>query len=492
MSQGDLNYIFIKSGQFPNFTASITHKTESETLNLQVTKNIAEETYSDFTVSGGRDLSGISNAVYSISEDDSLTISTPFQNAADFSSSFTDRISDSGDSEKYKDTSEKIDFKAIILTDDAFVTDYISTPMIQANGHALVVAHNAGTAGQEMFASYSNVSDAYVAGAANGASISAGAIDISTLNNNKFFGTVIKSGVESGDFLGFTSSSESIVNYMAIVNDSGNDFRGITLSGKQTLKGVIIAADAATNTEGGDINISGSTAQDVIVKAGDGANGRYSGYAYKYYEKENSRYVPFYREDGYNFDNRTDKTSEGTVSQANSGDQRTVIASTSGYTGGEVCLNDAEGSINPLSARWLGLNLSTYSSQVSGTYGSQTVDRVRITIRIPTGYTHVLVKVGSLTADTSDQWYNILGKYADDKTIGSSGDVNSRIWIGKKRGDIDAISDDNLWMLKHLFVTIAFKADNDSYETDNNTNAAVTAENAQLYPKPTAARKSTN
>ena len=104
----------------------------------------------------------------------------------------------------------------------------------------------------------------------------------------------------------------------------------------------------------------------------------------------------------------------------------------------------------------------------------------------------MLVKVLSLTADTSDRWYNILGKYADDKTIGSSGDVNSRIWIGKKRGDIDAISDGNLWMLKHLFVTIAFKADNDSYETDNNTNAAVTAENAQLYPKPTAARKSTN
>ncbi len=489
VSQGDLNYIFVKSDQFPNLTATITHKAESETLNLQVTKNIAEETYSDFTVSKGRDLSGISKAVYSIPKDGSLTISTPFQNAADSRSYFTD--SNNVDPSIQFPSTENPTMNTIILTGDIFITDYINTPTIQGNGYVLMVAHNE-ELGTAMFTSYSNVSDAYVAGAANGASISAGAIDISTLNNNKFFGTVIKSGVESGDFLGFTKDSESIVNYMAIVNDGGNDFRGITLSGKQTLKGVIIAADAATNTEGGDINISGSTAQNVIVKAGDGANGRYSGYAYKYYEKENSRYVPFYREDGYNFDNRTNNTSEGTVSQANSGDQRTVIASTSGYTGGEVCLNDAEGSINPLSARWLNLNLSTYSSQVSGTYGSQTVDRVRITIRIPTGYTHVLVKVGSLTADTSDRWYNILGKYADDKTIGSSGDVNSRIWIGKKRGDIDAISNGNLWMLKHLFVTIAFKADNDSYETDNNTNAAVTAENAQLYPKPTAARKSTN
>ena len=215
VSQGDLNYIFIKSDQFPNLTASKTHKAESETLNLQVTKNIAELVYSEFTITGenGRNIDNINSLVYNV--DGNLTVTTPFQNAADYGSYFTDSASIEGNSTLVENSNSVEGVEAIILTDDAFVTDYITTPTIQANGHALVVAHNASDGQAEMFESYSNVSDAYVAGTANGASISGSTdgINISTLSNNKFFGTVIKSGendvpentssYQDQDFIGF-------------------------------------------------------------------------------------------------------------------------------------------------------------------------------------------------------------------------------------------------------------------------------------------------
>ena len=453
VSQGDLNYIFVKSDQFPNLTASKTHKAESETLNLQVTKNIAEETYSDFIVSGGRDLSGISNAVYSISAGDSLTISTPFQNAADFSSSFTDSITDSGDSKEFKDTSEKIDFEAIILTDDAFVTDYISTPMIQANGHALIVAHNAGTAGQEMFASYSNVSDAYVAGTANGASISADAIDISTLNNNKFFGTVIKSGendvpentssYQDQDFIGFEGANSTIINYLAIMNNGENNNLGITISAGQILKGVIIAANGQLDSSANKIIAGGnvlicSGSHSAIIKPGDGKNGRSSRFYVsnlggKYYSK--------------NYTN--DNVDMGSVKQLNNDNNYTkeVIEAQNGIDGKEASTDTAQ-------TRQRTFNIYTYSN-----YNGQTKSFGSVSIK----YTRAYFPVARAYSIGGSFWHNgvwlspqtpglyaVLGQYADEKEFGS-GQSGSTIFEGEPRGNIDEFEQ----LFKYLFLSMS-------------------------------------
>lgn len=473
---------------------------------MQVTKNIAEETYSDFKVSGGRDLSGISDAVYSIPKDGSLTISTPFQNAADFSSSFTDSASIKGYSALKENTNSVEDFKAIILTDDAFVTDYIATPMIQANGHALVVAHNASDKQAEMFESYSDVSDAYVAGTANGARISSGTIDISTLNNNKFFGTVIKSGVESGDFLGFTDnststdnssadSSTSIVNYMAIVNDGGNDFRGIKLSCEQTLKGVIIAADAETNTEGGDIDISGSTAQNVIVKAGDGANGRYSGYTIKSFSGDSAlnpdvEYSYNDMDSNFAFDNSGDETNAGNIDVENGIQSVDAIL---GKSGGFVSTNTAENS-----PRTFGLEdrSNKFHSDISYGHGDWTTNKIMLRFRIASGYFGMNVQLanGRICGPVS-LLYVVFGQYADDHT--SEDYTESSIWKGAGRGDFDDNNYNNAKYLKYLFVTIMYDetdAGELSVRDDSNTEGNETASSSiilqsrkdyyQVYPEP--------
>ena len=511
VSQGDLNYIFVKSDQFPNLTATITHKAESETLTLEVTKNTAELVYSEFTTTGenGRNIDDINLSVYNV--DGNLTVTTPFQNAADFSSSFTDSASIEGYSALEENANSVEGFEAIILTDDAFVTDYITTPMIQANGHALVVAHNAGTAGQEMFASYSNVSDAYVAGTANGASISANAegIDLSNLSNNKFFGTVIKSGVESGDFLGFTNNSESIVNYMAIVNDGGNDFSGMTLSGGQTLKGVIIAADAATNTKGGDINISGSTAQGVIVKAGDGANGRYSGYRNMIWDREQNNYSYFFNE--YTFNRSGDITTRGNIEVVK--DNVTQINAFDGMKGGYVCLYNAEEYLDPLTEIFAGnLGLRSISMEIYRDYNSgqnhwtgslypdgseRRIGNVMLKFQIERGLTTRIVDTAASTGcNISNPYYVIFGQDAENRTAGSY--ANSNVWLGMGRGDFyfDG-SYYNAWWFKYLFVTIMYKEDSTGIiivENDTNTETDESSSEVsklpkdyyQKYPLPTA------
>lgn len=464
---------------------------------MEVTKNTAELVYSEFTITGenGRNIDNINSLVYNV--DGNLTVTTPFQNAADFSSSFTDSASIEGDSALEENTNSVEDFEAIILTDDAFVTDYIATPMIHANGHALIVVHNASDGQEAMFESYSDVSDAYVAGTTNGASISANAegIDLSNLSNNNFFGTVIKSGVESSDFLGFTSSSESIVNYMAIVNDGGNDFRGITLSGKQTLKGVIIAADAATNTEGGDINISGSTAQDVIVKAGDGANGRYSGYTIKSFSGDSAlnpdvEYSYNAMDSNFAFNNSGDKTNAGNIDVENGIQSVDAIL---GKSGGFVSTNTAENS-----PRTFGLEdrSSSYYSDISYGDGGWTTNNIMLRFRIASGYFGMNVQLANgESCFPFSLWYVVFGQYADDHTAEDY--TTSKIWKGAGRGDFDDNNYNNAKYLKYLFVTIMYDetdAGELSVRDDSNTEGNETASSSiilqsrkdyyQVYPEP--------
>ncbi len=469
VSQGDLNYIFVKSDQFPNLTATITHKAESETLTLEVTRNIAELVYSEFTTTGenGRNIDDINLSVYNV--DGNLTVTTPFQNAADFSSSFTD--SNDVDLSIQFPSTENPTVNTIILTGDIFITDYINTPTIQGNGYVLMVAHNE-ELGTAMFTSYSNVSDAYVAGTANGASISANAkgIDLSNLSNNKFFGTVIKSGendvpentssYQDQDFIGFKGANSTIINYLAIMNNGENNNLGITISAGQILKGVIIAAngqlDSSTNSviAGGNVLIC-SGSHSAIIKPGDGKNGRSSRFSVyssgeKYYSKKYTN----------------DNVDMGSVKQLNNENNYTngVIEAQNGIDGKEASNDTAQ-------TRQRTFNIYTYSNYNGGrdkNFGTVSIKYTRAYFPVARTYT-----VGGsfwhngvwLSPQTSGL-YAVLGQYADEREHGI-GPFDTTIFEGEPRGNIDEFEQ----LFKYLFLSMS---GGQIYENPNGETVTVT------------------
>ena len=509
VSQGGAHYLFVIKDTFgEKMTAKITPPDIGENFSLAVTYNEVSASYDAFD--GTRTDTTINTSVYNKTlENGKLAkVSTPFQNASNFASSFTDTLnSGSVTSEAFTDATNRVKANAgIILTGDAFVKKYVTLPKINANGYALVVAHDDATS-KSLFQGLTtettttqatrdatttlSLTNAYIAGTAIGGGISETDADISKLNNIKLFGTIIKGGetttsegsTSDADFMKFTGTSTTITNYMALMNN-GTTSRNVSLS-SQTLKGLVIAANGVTNVAGGGINISSATADGVILKAGDGANGRYSGYDYKEYASGKG-YVPHYDADNkLTFDRRNDNRTGGQVTDG-SNTNSVKINGLEGLQGGEVCTYTSE------QGRLLSRRLDSYANQSSEKYGDQTIDEVRVAIEIPRGYTHVSVKLGESSVEAwSKTWYNVVGKKANDHTVGS-GYTGSTIWYGKKRGtnDSDEFTEQSLFMLKQLFMTIAYKDDDfdgGGTETDANTSEAVKKEDAQVYPKPTAA-----
>ena len=334
-----------------------------------------------------------------------------------------------------------------------------------------MVAHNE-ELGTAMFTSYSNVSDAYVAGTANGASISANAkgIDLSNLSNNKFFGTVIKSGendvpentssYQDQDFIGFKGANSTIINYLAIMNNGENNNLGITISAGQILKGVIIAAngqlDSSTNSviAGGNVLIC-SGSHSAIIKPGDGKNGRSSRFSVyssgeKYYSKKYTN----------------DNVDMGSVKQLNNENNYTngVIEAQNGIDGKEASNDTAQ-------TRQRTFNIYTYSNYNGGrdkNFGTVSIKYTRAYFPVARTYT-----VGGsfwhngvwLSPQTSGL-YAVLGQYADEREHGI-GPFDTTIFEGEPRGNIDEFEQ----LFKYLFLSMS---GGQIYENPNGETVTVT------------------
>ena len=521
-SYNGLNYIFINSDTFPNMQADKTMSNVT-TLNLGLTYSDGTVTFDAFTITsesnttGSRDTTNVNDNVYSTL---GTAFSTPFQNATEVEiSSFTDSATASGSASLSSETVTVPD-ALIILTDDAFVRDYISTPSINANGHALIVAHDDTQAeGEEeeteraLFESLTNVSNAYIAGNTrvglvastddtgdNTASTdNTGGNEEPTLKNIKLFGSVIKAGVASGeDFLGI--SGTGLINYMAIVNDGSESNKGITISNSQTLKGLIVAANGITNVEGGSIDISSATASGVILKAGDGANGTYG--RFREYIKNNDGSITYHYNYVYYFlgipwdvflyklvEPTAPTAAGGTITSGENAEVESVL-SYSGAAAGIVSAYNAEGgygnregTFNTIKKYGPGYDDGWETNQTGNNNQGSEIEHINLEFRIAHGVSGQMVNTAvSQNCKENSTWYIVAGQHAEDYTAGII--AGSNIWLGMGRGDLFDMGYHNLWWFKYLFVNIMYKEGGN--ETDTVTGVAG---DEQIYLAPTAAAK---